>query len=74
MSAWVIWPIFSSMVICDSSASTSGGWTPALRSAGTVAALGKRVAPGRGGVPHPRAVSDAPAAAAPMLRNRRRDG
>ena len=63
MSAWVIWPIFSSSVICASNASTSGDGTPALRAAGTSAALGSRVAPGRGGVAHPRGASDAPAAA-----------
>src|SRR3954468_8033910 len=62
------------MVICDSSASTSGDCVPALRAAGPAAADGSRVAPGRGGVPQPSVVSDAPAAAAPMPRKRRRVG
>src|SRR6185312_3460694 len=37
LSAWVIWPIFSSSVICASSASTSGAGVPARRSGDTSA-------------------------------------
>ena len=48
LSAWVICPIFSSSVICASSASTSGAGAPVLRAAGTSAAIGCGVAPGRG--------------------------
>jgi len=45
-----------------------------LRAAGTSAALGNRVDPGRGGVAHASGISDAPAAAAPIPRKLRRVG
>src|SRR6185437_7484082 len=67
LSAWVIWPIFSSSVIWASSASTSGDGWPAARAAGTAPPEGPG-ALARG------ATQAAGASAAAAARNLRRVG